>query len=138
MREELQAFENRSDDWLAKERAYEESVSAWDFDDGKKIKLEHHKDCDAEEIKESHHSRHIEYNKTHPKGLIDDSSQFEDINKISLVRIIIPMLAMFTLMMITIIANAAGVIEFEEAGMFMPIIIFIIGMSLISKKKKEK
>lgn len=43
MKEELKIFENRSDDWLAKERAYEERVSAWDLDDAKYIKQEHHR-----------------------------------------------------------------------------------------------
>lgn len=41
MREDLQQFENRSDDWLAKQRKYEENVSAWDLDEGRKIKEEH-------------------------------------------------------------------------------------------------
>ena len=62
MREELQAFENRSDDWLAKERAYEDSVSAWDFDEGRKVKIEHIENCEAKEIKENHERIHKAYN----------------------------------------------------------------------------
>ncbi|MDO4501082.1 MAG: hypothetical protein Q4B60_07420 [Erysipelotrichaceae bacterium] len=41
MKDELKVFENRNDDWLAKERTYEAKVSAWDLDEGKRIKEEH-------------------------------------------------------------------------------------------------
>ena len=41
MKKELEAFENRSDDWLADQIKHEQRVSAWDFDDAKKLKQEH-------------------------------------------------------------------------------------------------
>lgn len=138
MKEELQAFENRSDDWLAKERAYENSVSAWDFDEGKKVRLEHHNDCDAKEVKANHERRHKEYNETHDKGLINDSKQFEDLDKASIRRVLIPIFAILALIIVINIASLAGALDIEEAGAFVPFIIFAIGISLITKKKKEK
>lgn len=54
MKDVLSQFENRSDDWLASERRHEATVSAWDFDEGRKIKESHRDNCDAEEIKQSH------------------------------------------------------------------------------------
>jgi len=41
MQKDLEKFENRSDDWLAKQRAHESRVSAWDLDDARKLKREH-------------------------------------------------------------------------------------------------
>lgn len=58
MDKDLKQFENRSDDWLAKERQEENKVSAWDFDEGKKIKEYHEKNCEAREIKERHEQIH--------------------------------------------------------------------------------
>ena len=60
---DLEAFENRSDDWLAKERRREELVSAWDFDEGYKLKKEHIQDCEARKIKEDHEIKHEYYNR---------------------------------------------------------------------------
>ena len=58
MNKDLERFENRSDDWLAKQRKRENKISAWDFDEGMKIK-EYHKDhCEAKEIKEKHEMIH--------------------------------------------------------------------------------
>ena len=38
---DLKQFENRNDDWLAKQRRLEEKISPWDLDDARKIKEEH-------------------------------------------------------------------------------------------------
>lgn len=43
MRKELEVFENRSDDWLAKQRKQEARISAWDLDEGRKLKEDHAK-----------------------------------------------------------------------------------------------
>ena len=37
MNKDLEQFENRSDDWLAKQRKDENRTSAWDFDEGWKM-----------------------------------------------------------------------------------------------------
>lgn len=58
MNKDLEQFENRSDDWLAKERKHESRVSAWDFDEGKELKEEHEENCEAREIKERHEQIH--------------------------------------------------------------------------------
>lgn len=58
MNKDLERFENRSDDWLAKQRKSENRVSAWDFDEGKRIKEVHEENCEAKEIKERHERIH--------------------------------------------------------------------------------
>ena len=46
------------DNWLEKERLRESKISAWDFDEGKKIRNEHAQKCDVKEIADRHHQRH--------------------------------------------------------------------------------
>lgn len=46
------------DNWLEKERLRESKISAWDFDEGKKIRNEHAQSCDVKEIADRHHQRH--------------------------------------------------------------------------------
>ena len=58
MNKDLEQFENRSDDWLAKQRSIENKTSAWDIDEGKKIKQHHEENCEAREIKERHERIH--------------------------------------------------------------------------------
>ena len=38
---DLKQFEDRNDDWLAKQRRLEQRISPWDLDDARKIKEEH-------------------------------------------------------------------------------------------------
>lgn len=47
------------DDWLAKEIARENRISAWDLDEGKAIRQEHERDCDARKNAEEHHQKHL-------------------------------------------------------------------------------
>ena len=58
MNKDLEQFENRSDDWLAKQRNIENKTSAWDIDEGKRIKEIHEENCEAKEIKERHEKIH--------------------------------------------------------------------------------
>lgn len=46
------------DDWLAKEKAYEARISAWDLDEGKRVRFEHEEHCDVKDNAEMHASRH--------------------------------------------------------------------------------
>ena len=46
------------DDWLAKEKAYEARISAWDLDEGKRVRFEHEEHCDVRDNAEMHASRH--------------------------------------------------------------------------------
>ena len=62
MNKDLEKFENRTDDWLAKERKEESRVSAWDFDEGRRIKEFHENNCEAKEIKERHEKIHSAIN----------------------------------------------------------------------------
>ena len=64
MNKDLEKFENRSDDWLAKERKEESKVSAWDFDEGRRIKEFHEENCEAKEIKERHEKIHSAINQS--------------------------------------------------------------------------
>lgn len=47
-----------SDDWLKKEIEREKRISAWDLDEGKKIRSEHEQDCDARNNAFEHEMRH--------------------------------------------------------------------------------
>ncbi|MBQ6335143.1 MAG: hypothetical protein IJI46_08760 [Erysipelotrichaceae bacterium] len=59
------------DDWLAKEIARESRISAWDLDEGKKLRQEHEENCDVREVADEHHQRHLRrsaYSQTKPAG----------------------------------------------------------------------
>jgi len=43
-----------TDDWLAKEIKRESKISAWDFDEGKRVRSEHEEDCDAKAVALEH------------------------------------------------------------------------------------
>ncbi|MBR3251270.1 MAG: hypothetical protein IKF80_06140 [Erysipelotrichaceae bacterium] len=47
-----------SDDWLKKEIEREKRVSAWDFDEGHKVRYEHEENCDARNNAQEHEIRH--------------------------------------------------------------------------------
>lgn len=47
-----------SDDWLRKEIEREKRVSAWDFDEGHKVRYEHEENCDVKSNALEHEIRH--------------------------------------------------------------------------------
>ena len=47
-----------NDNWLEKERIRESRVSAWDFDDGKKLRNDHADNCDVELLAKQHRRVH--------------------------------------------------------------------------------
>ena len=57
---ELEIFDK--DDWLSKERQRESRISAWDFDDGRKLRNEHQEDCDVKKGASIHHFEHLRSN----------------------------------------------------------------------------
>ncbi|MCR4855695.1 MAG: hypothetical protein K5908_05955 [Erysipelotrichaceae bacterium] len=57
IRKDNQKFND--DDWLAREIARESRISAWDLDEGKKVRAEHEENCDVRELAEEHHRRHL-------------------------------------------------------------------------------
>ena len=64
---ELEAFDK--DDWLSKEIQRESRISAWDFDESKKIRNEHQDNCDVKENADIHHFNHVLRNKTGQKAI---------------------------------------------------------------------
>lgn len=124
MKDDLKIFENRSDDWLAKEREYEETVSAWDFDEGKRIK-------------EIHKQKHQAYEDTHKKGVIGARNNYVPLNNSAVIKTIIPLMLVAILCTFMGIFASAGIIEEDEIIFGIPIIIAIFA-SLLTKNKKEK
>lgn len=57
---ELEVFEK--DDWLSKERLRESRISAWDFDDARKLRNEHQDGCDVKKGASMHHFEHLQSN----------------------------------------------------------------------------
>lgn len=43
-----------TDDWLAEQIKRESRISAWDFDEGKRVRSEHEQDCDARAVALEH------------------------------------------------------------------------------------
>lgn len=141
MKDELKVFENRSDDWLAKERKYEESVSAWDFDEGKRLKVEHNKNCDAEYIKETHHNKHVQYDETHNKGVVNDANQFTNIEQVDLskfARTFIPFILIIVFGIVFLGLAEEGIVDIDGLGYAVPIIIFIVLVNIMPNNKRRK
>lgn len=137
MNKDLEKFENRSDDWLAKERLYEETVSAWDFDEGKKIKKQHEINCEANEIKEKHEALHNAYN-NYQNQTNNAQNNFVKLDSKQAAKILIPILLMCSLLIIIGIASEFGVINDAEVVLALPIIIFITVVSVLPKKRRIK
>ena len=57
MRKNISDLESR-DNWLEKERQRESRISAWDMDEGKKVRNEHADNCDVKETAALHERRH--------------------------------------------------------------------------------
>ena len=107
MNKDLEAFENRSDDWLAKERAYEDSISAWDLDEGKRIK-------------ENHERRHRYYEMTHSKGVIGSKdSQYQNIG-VFFLKMFLPVVLFIFLMSIFMFLAERRIISGEEIVYAVP------------------
>lgn len=131
MKDELEVFENRSDDWLAKERVYEKSVSVWDFDDGKKLKTEHNKNCDANYIKTLHEKKHQAYNASHKKGVVNDNSQFQSLDSVIAKKFVVFILFIAASMFSIVIDVITG----DVFATAIPIIIFVLLVNMLSNKK---
>lgn len=118
----LEQFENRSDDWLAKERQEESRVSAWDFDEGRKVKEFHEKNCEARQIKETHEIIHARQNA---------SRRIQVQNKSNTSGIVL-------LLFIIIGFNFIGAFFFEEElSLISPFIVFVFIMVVVSMIKSK-
>ena len=64
-----------SDDWLRKEIEREKRVSAWDFDEGRRVRNEHAENCDARDNALEHEIRHNLRRPVEPYKIINDPSR---------------------------------------------------------------
>lgn len=141
MKDELEEFENRRDDWLAKERKYEETVSAWDFDEAKKIRKEHHDNCDAYDLKETHHQKHIAYNNTHRPGLVKNHSATNDYVVVNGKRVVTMILAItcivFMLAIMGMLYDYSLIDVDTMLGIDVTFISIVVAVVLSGKEKRE-
>ena len=128
MEKDLLKFENRSDDWLAKQRKEESRVSAWDFDEGIKVRNEHQDNCEARQIKTEHEIKHSMYKRMNKSGVrVNDKNK--DATKL--------VIALGTMSFVLIFGVFFSVIASYEAYMgFIPLGIVIISLLLITGRKK--
>ena len=119
MNKDLEQFENRSDDWLAKQRAKENSVSAWDIDEGKRIKQYHEENCEAREIKERHERIHSGQLK--PKKKQDNIPVF--------------LIVVIAFLVIDVITDFIGDVVIAPFGIIVTV---IVTLSILSSIKKGR
>ena len=114
---DLDIFEH--DDWLKKERARESRISAWDFDDAKKLRQEHEDDCDAEDVAQLHRIEHKRSNtmKTPSLSRMNGTPSSNDV-----VWFIIDIIAMFVLVFLNNMI-------FRRWDFYWPIIILFLGIN---------
>lgn len=136
MNKDLEAFENRSDDWLANERKREELISAWDLDEGHKLKQEHRENCEAYQIKKDHEIKHARFNEMNKVNL-SANRQFQDLEPTKIVKAFVPVFTVVLLIILLGIFTASGVIDGGEIGFAIPIIIFILLVNLMSNKRRK-
>ena len=131
MKKELEVFENRSDDWLAKEVARERATSVWDFDDGQKLKNEHYDNCEAREIKENHARIHSAYR--NEKTNVPNRTQLNNAKKLALLPIVISGLFVFG------IFAQVGILSEDSVFFVIPYIVFMfIIISTVTSIRRKK
>ena len=138
MNKDLEVFENRSDDWLAKERKYEATVSAWDLDEAKKLRIEHEEDCEAREIKERHASRHQAYNDqfVNLNDLSKSKTEKTTISKTA--STIVWLVFLIPLLFFVVFIAIMSGMEVTDVIIAIPIIILIIVVNLFKTKGRNK
>lgn len=130
MDNDLSKFENRSDDWLASQRKHEETISAWDIDEGKRIKQFHEEHCEANYIKQAHEKAHAEYKRNAQKSPND----FVRIDaKFSMIFFMIIAIMIVTGIIITVTTGEVEIQPFIAA-----IFVFWAVNTLKRNNKKEK
>jgi len=137
MNDDLKKFENRSDDWLADQIKYESLVSAWDLDEGRRLKEEHEILHSAynekiEEIRELNKVKDISFkpqvfdlNKTSIENI--DEKMKKNLGFVVIIGIIVALIIAF------------GIIGYGENifGLIM-MLIFITSFYTSSKKQRRK
>ena len=129
MDKDLEKFENRSDDWLAKQKKAESKVSAWDFDEGKRVKNEHEENCEAKEIKETHERRHAAYKRM--------SRQQGNSNTLKVALGVELTIALIIMIGFLVVGIITGLVPGPEIIMGLtPLLIVIIVLLLIVRRKR--
>lgn len=103
MKQQIETF----DDWLKSEQQYEDTISAWDMDDTKKLKEEHALNCDSkanylDHLKQHHYSSN---NNMRAYLNIKDMPKYIIISYIVVILFAIFMLINFVFNAINIIIN---------------------------------
>lgn len=142
MNKDLEQFENRSDDWLATERKRENLVSAWDFDEGKKLKEFHEENCEAKYIKEKHERIHQayynnqkdDYHESQNKSM--NNSDYVHLDEVASRKIKIIILILVIVLVGLLVCNVVMNGDFEFGG-FLPLLCFLIVIATTKKKGKK-
>ena len=124
---DLKQFEDRNDDWLAKQRRLEQRISPWDLDEARKIKEEH-------EIRHrQYNQRRNEYQKERKSRPNVSSSSGNKFAKVIVISVILVLLiTLLPLLLMTF--RGHGVISFN----FLPIFFFLIVIVLSSLGGKKR
>lgn len=131
MDKDLMKFENRTDDWLAKQKKEESYVSAWDFDEGKRIKQQHQENCEATQIKKEHEQKHQLY-KEHMAEV--KRNRVAPKNNTAIIPIIVIIITLTTIMLGFI---TSAVASGEAFFGLVPILIVVILLAAIVSGKRR-
>ena len=127
---DLLKFENRNDDWLAKQKHEESLISPWDIDEGHKLKAIHNQNCEARYIKLDHEKKHKKYLEHNASNDIDIQ---KSIIKMFLLPVFVVMGGILVFGLLSLIINVRGNIF----GL-IPLLIVVIACALFSVGKRRK
>ena len=138
-------FEDRNSDWLAQEIKREKRVSPWDFDEGKKVRNEHEENCEKEEVAEEHRAEHDIINTVIARQSEIARTAIKRADKTAktgsvlvTVFVIVFFLIIFANILITIGSGFLPVRTMEMIFSFIPMIIFIIVISVVLSAVRKK
>ncbi len=115
---ELDTFEH--DDWLKKERARENRISVWDFDDARKLRQEHEDDCDAEAVAQFHRFRHQQ------RSHIRNDRSLSQMNGTTMPKDIVWFIVDFIALFLLIFINT---VTMRVWDFYWPVIILFLGIN---------
>ena len=116
------------DDWLYQEIKRESKFSAWDFDEGSKVKRAHEEHCAAENVRKEHAMVH--------KAPVNRQTVNQDISSKRFLVIVITMIFVIAVFIFITISNFIdGNFEFFGALPIFAFVMFAVVGSLVSSKK---
>ncbi len=131
-------FENRGDDWLAKELAYESKHSFWDLDDSAfDLKKAHEQRCEADELAQKHADIHQEIHRITRSATRPVTKKTKRNNPVALFILVFVLSAV--IMIGTEVSMMRGnffILEFAPFIMFF--IIFIVVFKAILSQRKRR